>query len=196
MHRRRVLFLFVAAVAVLLAGCSDSAEVTERSESAPRPGAADTSDGTSSTSPSTTAGADPAPAAPDDPMCQAAQRIRDLDDESNAVMNDAMRGALDDPSQAVEGLSAAVAELRPLIPELTTAYDDLAAAAPEAIRDDIGLVKDFTLSLMAQLAELDSIEDLTAFEGQLDQNAAMAAGAATLEIDALTKEQCGISIAG
>lgn len=195
MRRRPLHVLIVLAAAALLVGCSDDGEVTERSESAERPASSDGSAPTTD-APSTTIDDAPDSGEQGGPLCDAAQRIRDLDDESNAVMNDAMRGALADPNQAVDGLTEAVGELRPLIPELTKAYDDLAAAAPEAIRDDIGLVKSFTLSLMEQLAELDSIEDLTAFEGQLDQNAAMAAGAAALEIDAVTREECGISIAG
>ena len=195
MHRRPLHVLIVLAAAALLVGCSGDGEVTERSESAERPAPSEGSSPTTD-APSTTVGGEPVPGEEGGPLCDAAQRIRDLDDESNAVMNDAMRGALTDPNQAVEGLAEAVGELRPLIPELTKAYDDLRAAAPEAIHDDIGLVRDFTLSLMEQLSELDSVEDLTAFEAELDQNAAMAAGAAALEIDAVTREECGISIAG
>ena len=197
MHRRRSPLVLVVAAGALLLGCSDGAEVSERSESPARPDSSAGTDQSTSSAPSTTAGDDPTPATQDGPLCDAAQRIRDLDDRSNAVMNDAMRSELaGDPEQAVDELAAAVAELGPLIPELTSAYDDLSEAAPEAVRDDISLVRDFTLSLMEQLSELDSADDLAGFEQQVDTNAAMAAGAAALEIDAVTQEQCGISIAG
>jgi hypothetical protein len=196
MHRRRSPLLLVVASGALLLGCSDGSEVTERSESPARPESSAGADRPTSSTPSTTAGDDPAPATQDGPLCAAAQRIRDLDDRSNEIMNDAMRASIGDPGQAVEELADAVAELGPLIPELTAAYDDLSEAAPDAIGDDITLVRDFTLSLMEQLSELDSADDLAAFEQQVDTNAAMAAGAAALEIDAVTQEQCGISIAG
>jgi hypothetical protein len=195
MRWRRFTALFVLTSGVLVS-CGDGDEVTARAESPARPGSADGTERPEVTTPSTTAGAEPEPGAQDGPLCDAAQRIRDLDDRSNTIMGGVMAEVTQDPAAAVDELSAAIAELQPLIPELTVAYDDLATAAPEAIRDDISLVRDFTLSLMERLTRLDSPEDLAALEQQLDPNTAMAAGAATLEIDAVTSQRCGISIAG
>ena len=193
--RQRSFTVLILSVAVsLLAGCSSGTEVTARAESAPRPTEGDERQG--SGAPSTTAGESEDGPAQNGPLCDAAQRIRDLDDRSSQIMTAATSGAFDDPEQAVERLRSAVAELQPMIPQLTAAYEDLAGAAPEALRDDIGLLRDFTLSVMEQLSALDSPEDLARLEAQLDPNTAMAASAATLEIDAVTQETCGISIAG
>ena len=129
-------------------------------------------------------------------LCRAARAVRDLDDESNATMNDTMGSILEgDTSDLDAEFRAAIAAMSALLPELTAHYDDLEAAVPAEYKADVRTLSDFTESFMRAMAEATSIEDLMRVTNQIDQSEAMAAASATLRLDELTRRECGIVIA-
>lgn len=154
---------------------------------------------TSTLPPPTDDGAsDQAPPVPDDVelLCDAAARIRTLDDASDAITAELTRAAMTgDADAAAAAFPRVVSGLEELLPRLQEAYDDLEAAAPEALKAKAAEVRDLSVELMATMSSAESFEAFREAFSDVSAEAAESAGAAAIELDELTTRECDVSIA-
>ena len=145
---------------------------------------------------------------PDEPAgdseaCDAAQRLSDLDDESQGVVNQALgdilgQSAAGDTAGAEAALQGALDEIRAFVeerlPELVAAYDDLEQAVPDDLQDDVALISDFTQEFVRAIADVETVAELEALvterQAQINEVAE-----AVYRLDEFTQEECGIVLA-
>lgn len=185
----------------LMAGCSGGTQdATSGNGSSGGQGAAD---GTVSTTLSPTddtavdAAVDPA-IAPEalELLCDAAARIRSIDNESDAVTAELSRAAMTgDVAAAAAEFPRVVARLEALLPRIEAAYDDLEAALPDELGQKAAEVRELTVALMAAMSSAESLEVFGDAFTRLGTEAAESAGAAARELDRITTRECDISIA-
>jgi hypothetical protein len=132
--------------------------------------------------------------------CALYERIEELDDESQAIVNETLGQALatQDPEAAEAAFQEFLDAYQPFaaekLPDMLSAYDDLAATVPDDLAEDVTLVRDFTESTLQSLASAEDLADVQALFGDVEEEAT-AAGAATLRIDERSRDTCDISIA-
>lgn len=132
--------------------------------------------------------------------CALYERIEELDDESQAIVNETLGQALatQDPEAADAAFREFLDAYRPFaaekLPDMLSAYDDLAATVPDDVAEDVTLVRNFTESTLQNLASAEGLADVQALFADVEE-AATAAGAATLRIDERSRDTCDISIA-
>jgi hypothetical protein len=132
--------------------------------------------------------------------CGLYERIEELDDESQAIVNDTLGEALasQDPEEAAAAFEGFLDAFQPFaaekLPDMVSAYDDLAAVLPDDLAEDVELVRDFTESTLQSLASAEDLADVQALFSSVEAEAT-AAGAATLRIDERSRDTCDISIA-
>lgn len=138
-------------------------------------------------------------------MCSIFDDIIELDLVMEGQMNNALRSmerAIDrgDRSGAEAAAADMVAKVNTAIqehmPPLLAAYDELIATAPE-LESDVVLVRDFTVKLAQQLASTDGTLDgfVAVFDNQGLMNEGVEAGYATLRLDQVSRDECGLVLA-
>ena len=136
----------------------------------------------------------------DGDACGLLERITELDDESEAILDDTLGPALasGDPAQAEAAfqdfLDAFVPFAEEKLPTLIDAYEELADVVPEDLRSDVLRLSAFTGGTLEGLAEAESVEDIEALFTD-DPQAATEAGQATLRIDEYSRDTCDIVLA-
>jgi hypothetical protein len=120
-------------------------------------------------------------------LCDAAQRIADLDDRSDALIPTS-------PTSAEEML-AAMGQMDALLPELEAAYAQLRQALPPDQHAHVDTVVAFTIDLVARFTAARDMEQLADVGRNLDPVQAAAAAKATLALDEITRAECDIIIA-
>ena len=155
-----------------------------------------------STSTTTTTEADE-PADGDSKLCTAAQRLADLDDESQGLVNAALgevlaQSAAGDDAAADAALTEMLDEVQTFIderlPELLDAYDDLAANVPEERAADVALIRDFTEELVRAVGDVETVDDLEALIAEQQGSVGEVSGALE-RLDQLTQDECGVVLA-
>ena len=146
---------------------------------------------------------EPEPEGEDSEVCDAVQRLSDLDDESQGVVNEALgdvmgQAAGGDAAAAEAALDEALAEIQAFVderlPDLVAAYDDLEDTVPDDLADDVALISDFTEEFVRAIADVGSVEEL---QGLVDerQDEINEVAAAVQRLDEFTQEECGVAIA-
>ncbi len=131
--------------------------------------------------------------AAEDPVCVAAQGVRDLDDRSAAATNDAMSDVITGDLEGAESaLEAAVGEISALLPEIDAVYRDLEAAVPEDYRDDVALLRSYTRTMLEKFSAAKGMADIMRIASETNVGETMETAAAVLRLDQLTRERCGI----
>ena len=163
-------------------------------------------DGTTTEAPGTTAGdgdGGEGGEGGDSEVCDAAQRLSDLDDETQGVVNDSLSQVLaqanaGDEAAADAALADLLDEIRPFIdermPALVDAYDDLEASVPPDLAADVATIRDFTVELVDAIAEVDTVAELEAVVSERMETINVVSEA-VLRLDRFTRDECGIVIA-
>lgn len=120
-------------------------------------------------------------------LCDAAQQISDLDDESDALISDQATSA--------EELRTGMDQVVALVPELEAAYGQLRQALPPEQHANVDTVVAFTKDLMGRFAAAQDAQQLADVARNLDPVQATAAAKATLALDEITRAECDIVIA-
>ena len=188
----RALVVSAVLLVVTLVGCSNETAPTETLEPSPS---------TAIESPSPTDAPTSAPNA-GGPLCSAAQILGRLDERAQSTITGLLSevGAAGNEQDAAEAFEASLGaiqeEMARLIPATTDVYDRLESAVPERLKKDVALVKKVSLELFDILSGLKSMKDFETIQQQLAAAGAAEAARATLRIDALTRERCGVGVAG
>jgi hypothetical protein len=131
------------------------------------------------------------------PLCEAAQQIRDLDDATSARFNEAMLTA---GEQGFEEADAAfmgvLADMEALLPEMTDAYDLLAASVPHDMVADVEMARDLTVNLAEAMSRMESVTEIDLMLDGFDEQEIIEGTQAVLRLDRPTRDECGITIAG
>ena len=136
-------------------------------------------------------------------VCDAAQRIVDLDDETQGVVNEALgeviaAASAGDAEAAEEALQDMLDAVRPFIderlPDLMDAYDDLEASVPDDLQADVATISEFTEAFVTDIADVESVEALqeliTAQQAEVNE-----VSEAVMRVDTFTQEECDIVFA-
>jgi hypothetical protein len=126
----------------------------------------------------------------DDPLCEAAQGVLDLDEEYQEILAKAIDQGVDNPAALAKALDKLPVE------DIRDAYDDLAAEVPQNLRRRVATIRDFTVEHGRELLEVEDLEGLSELiaEIEADPDAAKVTRA-TAEVSAYTEEECGLRIA-
>ena len=139
----------------------------------------------------------------DSEVCDAAQRLSDLDDETQGVVNDSLSQVLaqanaGDEAAADAALADLLDEIRPFIdermPDLVAAYDDLEATVPPDLAADVVTIRDFTVELVDAIADVSTVAELEAVVTERMETINVVSEA-VLRLDQFTRDECGIVIA-
>jgi hypothetical protein len=120
-------------------------------------------------------------------LCDAAQQIADIDEQSDALMPDR--------PNSEEELRAGTAQVLALIPELEAAYGQLRQALPSEQHANVDTVVAYTKDLTARFAAAQDAQQLADVARNLDPVQAAEAVKATLALDKITRAECDIIIA-
>jgi hypothetical protein len=141
--------------------------------------------------------------AADSKTCVALGRVKALNDKSGELSNTFIgkitsSGSSEEIGKQFENFVGEFkTESQTLLPELNSAYDDLAAEQPQ-FKNDLENLKSVTVKLIDVMGDLKA-DDLERFEQILttavDQDKMIEAGQASLKIDKFSKESCGIPFA-
>lgn len=182
--------------ALVLVGCSDpSADVDLAASvtSPPREGSAldespdESPDDSIVTSPPRDAAA----------LCDAAQRIRDLDGRSSAIMSEVFGLSISgEAERADQAFTEAIAELEGLLPDLDAAYASMREAVPPELQGGVDALRSFTTDLMRKLSETATLDGFRAAARSISADAAGAVTQATADLHALTRDVCDIDLTG
>lgn len=139
----------------------------------------------------------------DSDLCDAAQRVSDLDDESQGLLNDSLaevmaRAQAGDQEGAAAALDDMLVDVRAFIdeglPPMVAAYDDLERSVPDHLAADVALVRDFSVDLAREMAE---VEDFQQLQGIITEQQEKVSDVveAVFRLDELTREECDIVLA-
>jgi hypothetical protein len=131
-------------------------------------------------------------------LCDSAAAIRALDDRAADLTADAMASlAAGDDDGADAALARAVRKLAAMLPELRSSYDAMEAAVPSEYRSDVVIVRSFTVRFMKPLSNVRDAAGLRELVSTMDPNHgsdSVAAAGASLRLDRLTRDRCGVAI--
>ena len=136
----------------------------------------------------------------DGDMCDLFQQINDLDDQSQAVVNESLAGVVQaqNEEEAEAAFDAFAAQFGPFaeeeLPGLLNLYDELADAVPDDRREDVELRRDFTADFLEGLRDASSAQELVALLSAAPEQA-QSAGQATLRLDELSRSECDLVFA-
>ena len=135
-------------------------------------------------------------------LCDLFQEVKDLDDSMQREVNEVLAPlfTLDPATDDVEAEAEQVlTELQDRVEaidreHLSEIYTQLAELVPKDLRDEAVALREGTLALIDVFLGLDA-DDLDDLDAQLATPDVLAAGVATLALDELSREECGITIA-
>jgi hypothetical protein len=119
-------------------------------------------------------------------FCQATEDLQELDEE----VTRAAAGAFDDAEGGDDSLDEMLEVLERRRPAVESAYRSLAESAPDELRGEVAILRDFTLEVFGELARTGSIEEVSrVYADRRDESER--AGAAAQAVDAHSREVCG-----
>ncbi len=190
-------YLTIGALSLLLALTGVACDGAGPETPAAAPSIAQSQPSASAPAPSTAASASPK-------ACAAAEKVVALDEEVQQVL----RGELQKIFQNLQEASPAERDrlfarfiqgaskvLKERLPELEAAYEDLAAAVPSELGQDVDTLASFTIESIAKFEKIRSLPDLQRLLSELGASGGQGAIEASRRIDAFTQSGCGIRFA-